>query len=70
MQDLVHDHKQVIAAPLSVVGNNVSHDSVDLGYYFHGQKLIEFNLSGGYDRVDYLDGEGVELRVPNSEILE
>ena len=70
MQDLVHDHKEVVAAPLGIARNKLSHDRINLLYDVHSQQLLEFNFTRCNYSSDDLKRSRVELSMADLEILE
>lgn len=45
MQNLVHDDEQVVAAPLAIVFDDVSHDAIDLGDHLHLDEFVDLDLT-------------------------
>ena len=70
MQDLVHDHKEVVAAPLGIACNKLSHDRINLLYDVHSQQLLKFNFTRCNYSSDDLKRSRVELSMADLEILE
>lgn len=69
MQDLVHDHKKVIAAPFRIACYKLSHDRINLLYDVHSQQLLKFNFTRCNDSSDDLKRGRVELSMTDLEIL-
>lgn len=70
MQQVINDFKQVVAAPLLVVLHDVFEDSIDFLDDLHVNQGLQFDFAGVNYNLDDLDGEGIELRMVDIEILE
>ena len=70
MQNFIHDDQKVVAAPLSVVLDDVGHDAVDLVDDLHFDQFIDFNLSRSNDRSNNLDRRSIELGMSDLKVLE
>jgi len=70
VQDFMHNDEEVVAAPLRVTRDELSHNCIDLLDDVHAQQFFKFDLARSHDRSDNLECGGVELVVAYLEVLE
>lgn len=69
MQDLIHNDKQVVTTPFTVVFDNINHDPIDLVDHLHLDKFIDFDFSRCHDCSDNLDCGCVELGMTDLKVV-
>ena len=65
----MHDHKEVITAPLGVAHNELGHDRINFLNHVHAEEFFQLDLTGGHDSSDDLERGGIELSMANLEVL-